>query len=227
VASLVLAAGFFLAIHLLVSGTGARDRLIARLGATAYRGLFSLASLVGLVWLCLAYRDADVIVLWGRLPALKPAALVGMAFAFALVVLGLTKPNPTGVGGEALLARAPEPVGVQRITRHPFLWGVALWALIHLVLNGDLASVVLFGTLAVLALCGTMSIDAKRRRALGAAWDGFAARTSNLPFLALAQGRTRLGLGEHKAWEWLVVAGAYAVTVALHQTVFGVSPLPA
>ena len=230
-ASLVLAAGFFLAIHLLVSGTGARDRLIARLGATAYRGLFSLASLVGLVWLCLAYRDADVIVLWVRLPALKPAALVGMAFAFALVVLGLTKPNPTGVGGEALLATgraaAPEPVGVQRITRHPFLWGVALWAVIHLAVNGDLASLVMFGALAVLALCGTVSIDAKRRRALGAAWAGFAARTSNLPFLALAQGRTALRLGEHKPWEWLVVAGVYGVIVALHASVFGVSPLPA
>ena len=225
--SLILAAAFFLAIHLLVAGTSLRDRLIARLGARAYRGLFSLASLAGLVWLCIAYRDAPVIVLWGKLLGLKPAALAGMAVAFALVVLGLTKPNPTGVGGEALLARSPEPVGVQRITRHPFLWGVALWAVIHLVVNGDLAALVLFGSLAGLALCGTMSIDAKRRRALGAAWDGFAARTSNLPFLALAQGRTALRLGEHKPWEWLVVAGGYAVTVALHASVFGVSPLPA
>jgi uncharacterized membrane protein len=230
-ASLVLAAGFFLAIHLLVAGTPLRDRLIARLGAAAYRGLFSLASLAGLVWLCIAYRDAPVIVLWGKLPELKPAALFAMAIAVALVVLGLTKPNPTGVGGEALLATgraaAPEPVGVQRITRHPFLWGVALWAALHLVLNGDVASLVLFGALAGLALYGTVSIDAKRRRALGAAWDGFAARTSNLPFLALAQGRAALRLGEHKPWEWLVVAGVYGVIVALHASVFGVSPLPA
>ncbi|MBI3515097.1 MAG: NnrU family protein [Proteobacteria bacterium] len=223
--SLILAAGFFLGIHLFVAGTAVRDRLIARLGAGPYRGLFSLASLAGLIWMGMAYNDAPMVVLWGKLGGLKPAALAGMVIAFAFVVLGLTKPNPTGVGGEALIAQARGPVGIQRITRHPFLWGVALWALIHLAVKGDLASLVLFGSLLVLALCGTVSIDRKRRRALGAAWDGFAAQTSNLPFLAIAQGRGGLRLGEHKAWEWLVVAAAFLVTAALHRTVFGVSPL--
>ena len=226
--NLIAASAFFLLIHFAVSGTRLRDGLVRRIGDGPYRGAFALASVAGLVWMIYGYRHAPTVALWSQPAALRPLAFVLVFVAFLFVVIGLATPSPTQVGKEGVLQQGADSVrGMLRITRHPFLWGVALWALIHLVLNGDLASVVLFGTLAVLALCGTMSIDAKRRRALGAAWAGFAARTSNLPFLALAQGRTRLGLGEHKAWEWLVVAGAYAVTVALHQTVFGVSPLPA
>jgi uncharacterized membrane protein len=225
-ALLIAAALFFIGIHRLVAGTTLRDRLIARLGAGTYRGAFSLASLVGIVWLAMAYRTAPYVELWGKLVALKPVALGAMAVATALVVLGLTTPSPTAVGGEAMLARAPAPVGVQRITRHPFLWGVALWAAVHLVVNGDAASLVLFGSLGVLAVAGTASIDAKRRRALGPAWDGFAAQTSNLPLLALVQGRARLALGEHKTWQWLVVVALFGLLVAAHQTVFGGSPLP-
>ena len=51
---LILAAFFFFAIHGLVSATGLRRVLVARLGENAYRGLFSLASAGGLAWLILA-----------------------------------------------------------------------------------------------------------------------------------------------------------------------------
>jgi len=224
--SLVLAAVFFVGIHLLVAGTVLRDRMIARLGAGPYRAQFSLASVAGILWLCFAYNGAPLIPLWGQFPGCKIVALAVMLVAFVLVVVGLTTPNPTSVGGEALLARAPAPVGIQHITRHPFLWGVALWALVHAVVNGDLASLVLFGALLALALVGPFSIDRKRRRALGSAWDAYARQTSNLPFLAIAERRTGLGLGEVKPWQWLAALAAFALTVGVHQAVFGVSPLP-
>jgi len=85
--------------------------------------------------------------------------------AFLLAVIGLTTSNPTIVGEEGRVARPPE--GIVRVTRHPFLIGVGLWAVVHLIANGDLASFIFFGSLAVTALAGTVSIDAKRRRALG------------------------------------------------------------
>jgi uncharacterized membrane protein len=51
------------------------------------------------------------------------------------------------------------PRGIVRI--HPFLTGVGLWALVHLIGNGDVASLVFFATWAIVALAGTVSIDEK------------------------------------------------------------------
>jgi len=79
--------------------------------------------------------------------------------------------------------RSPE--GIVRVTRHPFLMGVGLWAVVHLVANGDVASFIFFGAFAVTALAGTVSIDAKRRHALGPGWRSFAAQTSIVPFAAI------------------------------------------
>jgi uncharacterized membrane protein len=108
--------------------------------------------------------------------------------------------------------------GIVRITRHPFLWGVALWALVHLIVNGDLASLVLFGSLLVLALGGTVSIDAKRRRHFGEQWTQFASVTSGVPFAAIAAGRNRLGpaLVEMGVIKPLAAIVVYAAVFYLH-----------
>ena len=58
--SLVLAAIFFAGIHLGVAGTTWRDRAVGALGENAYRAAFSIASLVGIIWLVTAYRHASV-----------------------------------------------------------------------------------------------------------------------------------------------------------------------
>jgi len=115
--------------------------------------------------------------------------------------------------------------GILRVTRHPFLWGVAIWALGHLVVNGDRASLILFGSLLVLALSGTSSIDAKRKRALGEAWDGFAAQTSNVPFAAIVAGRQQLMLGEIGVWRILAAIAVYLALVLGHPWIAGVPAL--
>lgn len=192
--SLTAAAVFFLLIHFGVSGTRLRDSLVARLGAGPYRGLFSIASLGGIVWMGYAYKRAPTVETWGLLLGLRPAALVVVLVGVLLVVIGLASPNPTSVGMEAAIAKGAEAVhGITRITRHPFLWGVALWALAHVVVNGDLASLILFGSLLLLSLGGAASLDAKKRRQLGERWRQFAASTSNIPFGAIATGRNQLG----------------------------------
>jgi uncharacterized membrane protein len=216
---LIAASAYFLLIHFGVSGTRVRDALIARLGAGPYRGAFSLASLVGLVWMIYAYRHAQTVVLWGLLPGLRPVAYVLVFIAFLFGVIGLATPSPTAVGMEATLAQGPEIArGMVRITRHPFLWGVALWALVHLIVNGDLASLMLFGSLFVLALGGTTSIDAKRRRNFGEQWMQFARVTSDIPFAAIAGGRNRLwpALAEIGLWRPLAATVTYAAAFYLH-----------
>jgi uncharacterized membrane protein len=216
---LIAASAYFLLIHFGVSGTRLRDALTERLGAGPYRGAFALASLVGLVWMIYAYRHAPTVPLWGLLLAFRPAAYVLVFIAFLFVVIGLATPSPTRVGMESKLGQGAEIArGIVRITRHPFLWGVALWALAHLVVNGDVASLILFGSLLVLAVGGTASIDAKRRRVFGEQWSRFAAVTSALPFAAIAARRNRLApaLREIGLWRVIAAIAVYGVVFYLH-----------
>jgi uncharacterized membrane protein len=65
----------------------------------------------------------------------KPIAIILMLPACLLVVIGLTTPNPTSIAQEGRVGQPPQ--GIVRITRHPFLTGVALWALVHLIVTTE------------------------------------------------------------------------------------------
>jgi uncharacterized membrane protein len=205
---LVAAALAFVLLHLLVSGTRMRDALTGTIGQGPYLGLFSLASLGLIVWMSMAYgaaqRSGANPVLWGATTLTKEIQLGLMLLAFLLVVPGLTTPNPTSVRQE-------------------------VWAAGHLMVNGDAASLVLFGALLVLSIFGTVSIDAKRKRALGATWDAFAAKTSNIPFAAIASGRQSLAVGQIAEigwWRIVLAIALWAGMIFLHPIVFGARALP-
>ena len=222
--SLGLAALVFAGIHLGISGTRLRDHLVAMAGKQGYMVAFSLLSVGAMVWLVVAYNAAPYTPTWGQLEWWKPVAIAAMLPAFLLVVIGLTTPNPTAVGQEGVAATGPR--GVVRVTRHPFLVGVAIWAAVHLVGNGDLASLLFFGALFVVATAGPASIDAKRARALDGEWGRFAAQTSIIPFAAIAAGRTRFVAAEFGWWRPLAGAIAYALMLGGHAHIVGVSPFP-
>ncbi|MDP3745770.1 MAG: NnrU family protein [Phenylobacterium sp.] len=228
--SLLAAAAFFVLLHLLVSGTRVRDAITGAIGQGPYTGLFALASIAGLTWLGFAFAaaraDPGNAAYWQVTPVTRHIQLGLQLLAMLLIVPGLTTPNPTGVRQEGALERPDVVKGMLRITRHPFLWGVAIWALGHLLVNGDRASLVLFGSMLVLALFGTSSIDAKRKRALGATWDGFAAQTSNVPFAAILAGKQSLKLGEIGWWRILLAVAIWAALVWGHPYMFGVAALP-
>ena len=156
------------------------------IGEKAFRGLFALASIAGLIWLIRAYSTAPYIRTWGRLIVLDPLAPPLMLIAAVFVVVGISTPSPTTAGMESQLTRGVQVRGITRITRHPFLWGVALWAFVHFVINGDVAAALVFGSLLLLAVVGTSSIDAKRRHAYGERWEQFSRETSNVPFAAIS-----------------------------------------
>ena len=223
--SLTLAAAYFAGIHLGLSGTRLRDRVVGAIGLRAYMLVFTAASVIGIVWLVSAYRAAGYVETWGQLQWWKPVAITLMLPAFLLVVLGLTTPNPTSVAQERQAAE--EPRGIVRVTRHPFLVGVGLWAFVHVVGNGDVASLLFFGALLVVAAAGTVSIDAKRRRVMGATWEGFARRTSIVPFRAISEGRNRFVAGEFGWWRPALGVVAYALMLGGHAHIVGVSPWPA
>lgn len=224
-AALASAALTWFLLHALVAGTGLRRLLVARVGEKAYRGGFSLASLCSLWWLVHEYGRAPYVAV-GRAPlllgyvpiVLVPVALVLFAGAFLV-------PNPTAVGGERLLLSDEPARGLLRVTRHPFLWAAALWGFAHLLVNWDAGSLLFFGSIAVTALRGTVDIDRKRRRTNPQEFSAFEARTSNLPFQAIAAGRNRLVLRE--VWLPVLLGLALALgAVALHPRVFGRPALP-
>ena len=103
--------------------------------------------------------------------------------------------------------------------------GFSLWALVHLLANGDLASIIFFGTFFVVAAAGMPSIDKKRKKTLGHQWDRFAEQTSILPFGAIIAGRQKLRIGEIG---WAKIVGGlmlYALIYYLHGWMFGMQPV--
>lgn len=219
------AALLWVLLHKLVAGSSLRFWLVARLGEGPYRGVFALLSILSLTFLITSYRAAPPEILWITPAPLYALPIAVVPISYFLLAGAFSVKNPTAVGGESALEGKPPVKGVLRITRHPFLWGVAVWAAAHLIVNGDIASLLLFGSLLLTALLGTRDIDQKRAQQSPEAWRAYAEATSNLPFLALVRGRTRLVLAEL----WIPAVGALvltALTLAFHQRLFHVSPLP-
>lgn len=129
------------------------------------------------------------------------------------------------MGQEDLLGREDLAVGVLRITRHPLMWGIALWALLHLVANGDLASLIFFGTFLSLAVKGTFDLDRKRLREYKERWRNYMDATSNIPFQAIFRGRQKLEWRELGWWRIVLALLFYGGLLHAHARLFGVSPL--
>src|SRR5712691_1680855 len=190
--SLVIAGIAFCGSHILLSSTRLRGSLREQLGEYGFLALYSLTALVTFAWFLVAYSHAPAIVLWPGQKWMPFVPVAVMPLATILLVSGYSTPNPTAVGMERS-ARADDPApGILRVTRHPVMWAIGLWAISHVIANGDLRSLVFFGAFAGLSLGGTVLIDRKKQLALGSNWSRLAEVTSNLPFAALVTGRTRL-----------------------------------
>ena len=223
---LTLACLLFLGIHVLISGTALRGRLVAFMGTLPYRGLFSLLSAGALAWMIVAFQAAPYVELWPETAALRWLNLLLNLLAVPLVTLGILSPNPTSAGQERLMHAAEPARGIIRITRHPFLVGVALWAAGHIASNGDLAALILFGSLLALTLIGPRLIDAKAAARNPETWARLSDATSWLPFAAIAQGRNRLVLGEIGLWRIAVAAVLYFGIVFYLHALAGLPVLP-
>ena len=72
--SLISAAVFFDGIHFFISGTSLRGKIVGVIGERPFQGVFSLMSLIGIVWLSRAYRWAQYVRLWDDIQVLRPVA---------------------------------------------------------------------------------------------------------------------------------------------------------
>jgi uncharacterized membrane protein len=220
---LVFAALVWIALHLGLAGTRARDTVVRRIGEGSFRGLFSVLSIVVLVLMVLAWRAAPSTLVWFAPDWLRWLLVLVMLPAFMLFVASVSGRNPTMIGPSD---GAAQPVrGITRVTRHPMLWSFAIWAAVHIAGNGDTAAIVFFGAFLVTALAGMPSIDARLARRDPISWRVLSAETSIVPFAAIARGRNRFVPSEI-GWKMPAIAlVAWVALLVVHPWLFGVAPV--
>ena len=220
---LAAAVAAFVVSHLALSAVPLRAPAVARLGEWPFRILYSTISLVLFGGMIAAFVSAPRLDLWTPPSALRLVAAAIVLVAFVLVVGGLTAPNPTAVGQErAITAR---PGGILAVTRHPMMWGIVLWGIAHLLASGDARGMIVFAGMVALAAAGMAHLEARKKAAMGAAWDAFAALTSLWPFAAIAAGRARLNFAEIGWWRIGLAFVVFAGFLYGHRIMFGVAPI--
>ena len=222
---LILASLSFFLLHRLVSGSRLRDTIASSIGEAAFQSVFSLASLACLTWLWFGYQEAKFSTsnfpLFPAPPGVHWIAAALQFVATLLIVAGLSTRNPTIAGLAGTVRKHDIVRGILRVTRHPFLWGISIFSAGHMLVLTDAASWGFFGTLLLLALTGTVSIDIKRKRIWGRAWQSFADQTSNVPFGAILASRQPLRLNEIGLLRFLISIIVYAVLAVIHPYLFG------
>jgi uncharacterized membrane protein len=156
---LLLLLGLFLFIgtH---SFTMARDRraaLVERFGEGTYKGIYSVLSLSGVVLISMgygSYRASGYIPVWTPPVWTAHLSLILVWLAFIAFVAAYL------------------PGRIKGALKHPMLAAVKIWALSHLLANGDLGSILLFGSLLAWAVAARISV---KRRSIAAVHGGTAA----------------------------------------------------
>jgi uncharacterized membrane protein len=187
----------FLGVHLVPTQPDLRNGLIERFGSGAYKGAFAVLSLVGFVLIVVGYGKMQVLA--GKNPQIwvPPTWTAHVALVLMLVSM-------------VLLVAAYVPSNIKRIVGHPMLVAIKLWALAHLLANGDLASMILFGSFLGYAVFDRISVKRRQTTDTDATSRGY-------------PGGGYLG-------DVIVVAAGLALYAAiafyLHERLIGVAPMP-
>ncbi|MEM1047226.1 MAG: NnrU family protein [Pseudomonadota bacterium] len=185
---LIAGLALFIATHLVPAATTFRAGLIGRLGDGGYKGLFSLVSLAGVVLIVMGYnaaRDAGPPLIWDPPVAMRHITLLLMLPVFVFFVSTYF------------------PGRIKSALKHPMLVSVKLWALAHLLANGDLASMLLFSSLLAWAVVDRISLKRRTREASEPTMPGPAMRNDGIAVV--------VGLGAYAA-----------IAFWLHPILFGV-----
>jgi uncharacterized membrane protein len=154
---MLLGLALFLGIHsIAIVAPAARDRLVAKLGAGPWKGLYSLVSIAGFYLIVVGFGAARAapVVLYSPPALLRYVAVVLMLPVFPMAL------------------SAYFPGRIQRALKHPLLAATKTWALAHLLANGTLADVVLFGALLAWAVADRISLKRRAPRAIATAPPG-------------------------------------------------------
>ena len=119
----------------------------AKLGEGPGKGVATLLTVLALYLMITGYRAADVIVVWSPPDVFKHINNLLMLVAVILLFMKANRGT------------------LRTYLRHPMLTAVKTWALAHLLVNGDLASIILFGGLLAWAVVDVIFINKMEVRA--------------------------------------------------------------
>ena len=148
---MILGLVLFLGIHVFITRRDARADVIAQIGEGGYKIGFSVISLLGLaliIWGFATYRATGWIDVWYPPLWIKHLTIALMLPAVIMVAASYIRGR------------------IYTTLKHPMLAGIKLWALSHLLANGDLGSIILFGSFLAWAVFDRISL--KRRADSGA-----------------------------------------------------------
>ena len=180
---LIIASVAFVGTHFLMSHP-LRKGMVDTLGERGHAITYTIVSFLTLGWMIWAYPKASA-----EAPApLWDAGQAGWIVATLLMWLGSVlfmgslRRNPAFPRPGKPIEKIDDPNGVYAITRHPMMWGFALWGIVHMVVHPTKASLILSFAIVFLALVGAALQDRKKEQLLGDLWRGWEAKTSFIPY---------------------------------------------
>ncbi|MGH1483508.1 MAG: NnrU family protein [Geminicoccales bacterium] len=193
--------------------------IVARIGGAGFTAIYVVLSLAVLSWLITAAGRAPFVELWPWAPWQSHITIALMLPACLILAMSVARPNPFSFGGRRNDRFEPAHPGVVRWMRHPILAALALWAIAHLLPNGDLAHVLVFGIFAAFAFLGGRMIDRRKRNEMGDGWQSLLTDVWGSPVIPRPRRYSavvcRLAIG----------IGLYIGLILLHPWVLGVSPI--
>ncbi len=211
--NVVAANAAFVGSHFLMSHP-LRAAMVKPLGDMGFQVVYSLVSIATLAWVYFAFTSAPAADLPGTGDIGWILATI-LTLPAMVLFAGSVSGNPAlGLPGSENMARA-EPKGVFRVTRHPMMWGFALWALSHIVLYWSMRTMITAFAMGFLALVGAHMQDRKKEVLMGDAWETWESHTSYWP---------RLGaIFQVGALPWVVGLVLFAFFSWLHLPLGGIA----
>jgi uncharacterized membrane protein len=179
---LTLACIAFVGSHFLMSHT-ARPAMIRIFGTGRFFLVYSLMSILLLVWMILAFRATPVDGPFWNVGDGHWIASSALTLVAAVLYAGSMSGNPALPSPAADKHAAKKPHGVFLVTRHPMMWSFALWATAHILIAPRSAVILFMGSLIFLALVGSWAQELKKTDVMGVEWESWLRKTSYFPRL--------------------------------------------
>jgi uncharacterized membrane protein len=161
-----------------------RRGIVSIFGEKGFQVVYSVVSFATMGWMYLAFKaTSPEVPLWSGFDDISWA--IGSALALLAMVLlaGSIVGNPALPAPGAAEAARKEPQGAFRVTRHPMMWGFALWAVSHMIAAPTGRTLVVALAILILALVGAHFQDGKKEAQMGEAWQEWESKTSYWPRL--------------------------------------------